>query len=56
MQNEKPRDKISIDAKTLAAIEAALSESSRVELTPVKGGVKIFQVKRREIGQINIMP
>ena len=42
-----------IDPATLAASEKALSESTRVELTPVKGGVKIFQVKRREIAQLD---
>ena len=31
------------------AIEAVLAKGDRVELIPVKGGVKMVQVKRKEI-------
>lgn len=53
MQNEKPRDKIIIDAKTLAAIEAALEAKQRIELVRTADGVKIYNVKRKEL---NILP
>lgn len=33
----------------LKAIEAALAKGDRVELIPVKDGVKVIQVKRKEI-------
>lgn len=33
---------------TRKAIEAILSKGERVELVPVKDGVKIYEVKRRE--------
>lgn len=33
----------------LKAVEAALAKGDRVELIPVKDGVKVIQVKRREI-------
>lgn len=33
----------------LKAVEAALSKGDRVELIPVKNGVKVIQVKRKEI-------
>lgn len=33
----------------LKAVEAALSKGDRVELIPLKDGVKVIQVKRKEI-------
>ena len=33
----------------LKAVEAALAKGDRVELIPVKDGVKVIQVKRKEI-------
>ena len=35
--------------ETIKAIEAILSKGDRVELIPVKGGVKVIQVQRKEI-------
>lgn len=34
---------------TIKAIEAILAKGDRVELIPVKGGVKVIQVHRKEI-------
>lgn len=31
------------------AVEAILSKGERVELVPLKDGVKIYEIKRREI-------
>ena len=42
-------DKIKIDKETLEAIEKTLSKGDRVELIPVKDGVKAVEVKRKEI-------
>ena len=38
-----------ISAKTLEAIEKALTNGDRVELIPVKDGVKVVRVRRDEI-------
>ena len=38
-----------LDDKTKCAIEAVLSKGDRVELVPVKDGVKIIHIKREEI-------
>lgn len=38
-----------VGPKELAAIEKALRQGSRVELIPVKDGVKIIRVRRDEI-------
>lgn len=35
--------------ETVKAIEAILSKGYRVELIPVKDGVKVIQVQRKEI-------
>lgn len=35
--------------KTIKAIEAILSKGYRVELIPVKDGVKVIQVQRKEV-------
>ena len=35
--------------ETIRAIEDILSQGCRVELIPVKDGVKVIQVQRREI-------
>ena len=41
---------VSLDSKTIVAIESVLSRGDRVELVPVKeGGVKVLRVKRRII-------
>lgn len=49
MQNAESRDRIIIDPKTLAAIEAALEAKQRVELVRTADGVKIYNVKRTEL-------
>ena len=38
-----------MDEKQIKAIEAVLAKGDRVELTPVKDGVKIIHVKREEL-------
>ena len=38
-----------IDDAALAAIEAILRKGDRVELIPVKDGVKVVQVQRKEV-------
>ena len=41
---------VSLDSKTIVAIESVLSRGDRVELVPVKEGrVKVLRVKRRII-------
>ena len=41
---------VSLDSKTIVAIESALSRGDRVELVPVKDErVKVLRVKRRVI-------
>lgn len=35
--------------KTIKAIETILSKGYRVELIPVKGGVRVIQVHRKEV-------
>lgn len=38
-----------MDEKTIEAIESVLAKGDRVELIPVKDGVKVVQVRRKEI-------
>lgn len=38
-----------LSAKTLEVIEKALSNGDRVELIPVKDGVKVIRIRRDEI-------
>ena len=38
-----------MDDKTIKAIEAVLAKGDRVELIPVKDGVKIIHIKRKEM-------
>ena len=42
-------EKLTIDAKTVKAIESVLSTGQRVELIPVKDGVKVVRVKRETV-------
>lgn len=35
-----------MDEKTIKAIEAILAQDDRVELIPVKGGVKVVRIRR----------
>lgn len=38
-----------MDEKTVRAAEAILAKGDRVELIPVKGGVRVVRVRRDEI-------
>lgn len=38
-----------MDEKTIEAIESVLAKGDRVELIPVKNGVKIIHIKREEV-------
>ena len=38
-----------MDEKTIKAIEAVIAKGDRVELIPVKDGVKIIHIKREEV-------
>ena len=38
-----------IDVAALAAIEAILRKGDRVELIPVKDGIKVIHIKRKEV-------
>ena len=38
-----------IDNAALAAIEAILRKGDRVELIPVKDGIKVIHIKRKEV-------
>ena len=41
--------KINMDEKTWAIIKAILAKGHRVELIPVKDGIKIIHIKREEV-------
>lgn len=38
-----------MDEKQVKAIEAILKKGDRVELIPVKGGLRIIRIKRQEV-------
>lgn len=38
-----------MDEKTIEEIKSVLAKGDRVELIPVKDGVKVIQVRRKEI-------
>ena len=40
-----------MDERQIKAIEAVLAKGDRIELIPVKDGVKIIHVKREELKQ-----
>jgi hypothetical protein len=40
-----------MDEKTIRAAEAILKKGDRVELIPVKDGVKVVRVRREEVKQ-----
>lgn len=42
-------DKKTLSPQDIAKIEAVLSKGDRVELIPVRDGVKIIHIKRREV-------
>lgn len=41
--------KINMDEKTIEAIKSVLAKGDRVELIPVKDGVKVIQIRRKEV-------
>lgn len=41
--------KINMDEKTWAVIKSILEKGDRVELIPVRDGVKIIHIKRKEV-------
>ena len=43
------KNPVVIDEQTKRAIEATLENGDRVELIPVKDGVKVVRVKREEL-------
>ena len=47
------KNPVVIDEQTKSAIEATLEKGDRVELIPVKDGVKVVRVKREEIHKGN---
>lgn len=38
-----------MDEKTIEAIKSILAKGDRVELIPVKDGVKVIHIKRKEV-------
>lgn len=46
-----PDTKPTIDPQTIKAIETVLMKGDRVELIPVKDGVKVVRVKREMVTQ-----
>lgn len=38
-----------MDEKTIKAIESVLAKGDRAELIPVKDGVKVIHIKRKEV-------
>lgn len=38
-----------MDEKTIKAIETVLAKGDRAELIPVKDGVKVIHIKRKEV-------
>lgn len=38
-----------MDEKTIKAIETVLAKGDRVELIPVKNGIKVIHIKREEV-------
>lgn len=40
-----------LDAQTIRAIQDALGRGNRVELIPVKDGVKALEIRRKELNQ-----
>lgn len=38
-----------MDEKTIRAIEAILARGDRVELIPVKDGIKVMEIRRKEV-------
>ena len=49
-----PDTKLTIAAQTIKAIESVLAKGDRVELIPVKDGIKVVKVKRETVDCENI--
>jgi hypothetical protein len=45
----KKIDMVSMDEKTIQAIKTVLAKGDRIELIPVKNGVKVIRVRREEL-------
>lgn len=43
-----------MDEKTIKAIETVLAKGDRVELIPVKDGIKVIHIKRKEVKKLEI--
>lgn len=43
------KEPVHIDEKAIKAMEHVLSHGDRVELIPVKDGVRVMQVQRKEV-------
>ena len=43
------KNPVKLSDKEIKAIEATLAKGERVEIIPVKGGVKVVRVKREEV-------
>lgn len=46
---KRQKESVRIDEKAIRTMEHVLSHGDRVELIPVKNGVKVIQVQRKEI-------
>ncbi len=46
-------DKIKLSLEQIATLEGIVSKGDRVELIPVKDGVKVMRVKREEVKNEN---
>lgn len=44
---------VKLDEKTIREIEAILGKGQRVEIIPVKDGIRIFKIIRREEVKVN---
>ena len=45
-------DKVYLSMSVVSAIEEILSKGDRVELIPVKDGVRVIQVQRKEVKEV----
>lgn len=46
---KRQKEPVHIDEKAIKAMEHVLSHGDRVELIPVKDGVKIIHIRRKEV-------
>lgn len=45
-------DKVYLSMSVVSAIEEILSKGDRIELIPVKDGVRVIQVQRKEVKEV----